>query len=41
MKTKTLGIVGRVDMKLICGTTVAEEKGKLGKEDKVIFFLCF
>ena len=29
------GIVGREDMKLICGTTAAEEKGRHVKEDKV------
>lgn len=30
------GIDGQEDMKLICGTTVVEEKDKLEKEDKVI-----
>lgn len=30
-----VGIDGRVDMKLICGITVAEEKGKVGKDGKV------
>jgi hypothetical protein len=34
-----LGIDGQADMKLIFGTTAAEEKGKVGKEDKVIFYL--
>jgi hypothetical protein len=36
---KILGIDGQAGMKLIFGTTVAGEKGKVGKEDKVIF--CF
>ena len=36
-----LGIGGQVDMKLIFGTIVAEEKGKVGKEDKVIFIHLF
>ena len=35
-------IGGQADMKHIFGTTVAEEKGKVGKEDKVkICFLFF
>ena len=29
------GIDGLVDMKHICGTTVARKKDKAGKEDKV------
>lgn len=31
-----IGIDGRVDMKLTCGITVAEEKVKVGKEGKFI-----
>jgi hypothetical protein len=38
---KILGIDGQAGMKLIFGTTVAGEKGKLGTEHKVIFFFCF
>lgn len=38
---KILGIDGQADMKLIFGTTAAEEKGKVGKEDKVIFSFIF
>lgn len=38
---KILGIDGQAGMKLIFGTTVAGEKGKVGKEDKVIFSFCF
>lgn len=32
-----VGIDGRVDMKLIYGIIVAEEKGKVGKGGKVCF----
>ena len=34
-------IDGLVDMKLICGITVAEERVRVGKEDKVISFFFF
>jgi hypothetical protein len=40
-RMKILGIDGQAGMKLIFGTTVAGEKGKVGKEDKVIFCFCF
>lgn len=33
-----LGIGGQEGMKLICGITVAEEKDRVGKEGKVIYF---
>lgn len=35
------GIGGRGGMKLTCGTTVAEEKAKAGREDKVTCLLFF
>lgn len=35
------GTDGRVDMKLICGTIAAEEKGRAGKDDKVILWFIF
>ena len=45
MYVKISDIGGQADMKHIFGTTVAEEKGKVGKEDKVkicfFFFLIF
>lgn len=34
-----LGIGGPEDMKRICGITVAEEKDKVGRADKVIFII--
>lgn len=38
-----LGTGGQEDMKRICGITVAEEKDKVGKADKVIsiFFIFY
>ena len=39
MPVKISDIGGQADMKHIFVTTVAEEKGKVGKEDKVKF--CF
>ena len=39
MYVKISDIGGQADMKHIFGTTAAEEKGKVGKEDKVK--ICF